>query len=209
MKGDVRRNLRRGVYVIPTSLTVLNLFFGFRSIINCTWALQAITSGRGDQALHYFEVACISLFIAAIFDTFDGLIARARRDERVRQGVRLARRRRHVRRRSRHPRLRLGPPRPRQPRRRDRVPLPRRRLAPPGALQRDDRQDRLPLLRRPAQSCRRADDRRDRELRARAGRRPSLCAGDARGDRGRGVRDGLLRSATAARRAWPCRRNGR
>ena len=77
MKGDVRRNLRRGVYVIPTSLTVLNLFFGFRSIINCTWALQAITSGRGDQAMHYFEVACISLFIAAIFDTFDGLIARA------------------------------------------------------------------------------------------------------------------------------------
>ncbi|MGZ8829279.1 MAG: CDP-diacylglycerol--serine O-phosphatidyltransferase [Thermoanaerobaculia bacterium] len=77
MKGDVRRNLRRGVYVIPTSLTVLNLFFGFRSIINCTWALQAITKGRGDQAMHYFEVACISLFIAAIFDTFDGLIARA------------------------------------------------------------------------------------------------------------------------------------
>jgi CDP-diacylglycerol---serine O-phosphatidyltransferase len=77
MKGDVRRNLRRGVYVIPTSLTVLNLFFGFRSIINCTWALQAITSGRGGQAMHYFEVACISLFIAAIFDTFDGLIARA------------------------------------------------------------------------------------------------------------------------------------
>jgi CDP-diacylglycerol--serine O-phosphatidyltransferase len=77
MKGDVRRNLRRGIYVFPTSLTVLNLFFGFRSIINCTWALQAITSGRGDRAMHYFEVACISLFIAAIFDTFDGLIARA------------------------------------------------------------------------------------------------------------------------------------
>ena len=69
--------LRRGVYVIPTSLTVLNLFFGFRCIVNSTRALQAITDGRPDRAIHFFEVACISLFIAAIFDTFDGLIARA------------------------------------------------------------------------------------------------------------------------------------
>lgn len=73
---EVRRNLRRGVYVIPTSLTVLNLFFGFRCIVNSMKALQAITDGRADLAMRAFEVACISLFIAAIFDTFDGLIAR-------------------------------------------------------------------------------------------------------------------------------------
>ncbi len=77
MKGDVRRNLRRGVYVIPTSLTVLNLFFGFRCIINSTRAMQAITEGRGDLAVRFFEIACVSLFVAAVFDTFDGLIARA------------------------------------------------------------------------------------------------------------------------------------
>ena len=77
MKGDVRRNLRRGVYVIPTSLTVLNLFFGFRCIINSTRAMQAISDGRGDLAVRFFEIACVSLFVAAIFDTFDGLIARA------------------------------------------------------------------------------------------------------------------------------------
>lgn len=77
MKGDVRRNLRRGVYVIPTSLTVLNLFFGFRCMVNSTRAMQAITDGRGDLAVRYFEIACVSLFIAAVFDTFDGLIARA------------------------------------------------------------------------------------------------------------------------------------
>ncbi len=77
MKGGVRRGLRRGVYVIPTSLTVLNLFFGFRCMINSTRALQAISDGRGDLAIRYFEVACISLLIAAVFDTFDGLIARA------------------------------------------------------------------------------------------------------------------------------------
>ena len=32
----VRTNFRRGIYVIPTSLTILNLFFGFRAIIFAT-----------------------------------------------------------------------------------------------------------------------------------------------------------------------------
>lgn len=73
---DVRKNLRRGVYVIPTSFTVLNLFFGFRSIINSTRGIEAITDGRSDLAIHFFELACLSLFVAAIFDTFDGLVAR-------------------------------------------------------------------------------------------------------------------------------------
>lgn len=77
MKPETRRNLRRGVYVIPTMLTVLNLFFGFRSMVNSMRAMQAITEGRDATAIHYFEIACISLFLAALFDTFDGLIARA------------------------------------------------------------------------------------------------------------------------------------
>ena len=75
-QGDVRRNLRRGVYIIPTAFTVANLFFGFRCIVNSINALQAITRGRGDLAVSYFEVACLALFIAAIFDTIDGLVAR-------------------------------------------------------------------------------------------------------------------------------------
>jgi CDP-diacylglycerol--serine O-phosphatidyltransferase len=75
--GALRSNLRRGVFIIPTSLTILNLFFGFRCIINATRGLQAITENRSDLASHFFEVACISLLVAAIFDTFDGLIARA------------------------------------------------------------------------------------------------------------------------------------
>jgi CDP-diacylglycerol--serine O-phosphatidyltransferase len=73
---DGRKILRRGVYVIPTSLTVLNLFFGFRAIINSTRAIQSIAEGRTDLAIHYFELACVSLFIAAVFDTIDGLVAR-------------------------------------------------------------------------------------------------------------------------------------
>lgn len=78
-RDEVRRNLRRGVYVIPTFLTVMNLFFGFRCIVNSMRAMQAITEGRFDRAVEFFQIACLSLFIAAIFDTFDGLIARAMR----------------------------------------------------------------------------------------------------------------------------------
>ena len=76
-KGDVQRNLRRGVFVIPTFLTVMNLFFGFRCMVNSMRAMQAITDGRTDRAMEFFQIACFSLFVAAIFDTFDGLIARS------------------------------------------------------------------------------------------------------------------------------------
>jgi CDP-diacylglycerol--serine O-phosphatidyltransferase len=75
-KGDVRRNLRRGVYVVPTFFTVLNLFFGFRSIVYSTRGIEAIALGRTDLATHSFEIACLSILIAAVFDTFDGMVAR-------------------------------------------------------------------------------------------------------------------------------------
>jgi CDP-diacylglycerol--serine O-phosphatidyltransferase len=77
-EGRPRRSLdlRRGVYIVPTLFTIFNLFFGFRSILNSIHAMEAMTQDRGDLAIQYFEVACISLLIAAIFDTFDGLVAR-------------------------------------------------------------------------------------------------------------------------------------
>jgi len=75
-KGDLRKNLRRGVYVIPTSFTILNLFFGFRCIIFSTRALEAIAAGHASLASELFETACISILFAAVFDTFDGLVAR-------------------------------------------------------------------------------------------------------------------------------------
>jgi CDP-diacylglycerol--serine O-phosphatidyltransferase len=73
----VRPNFRRGVYVIPTSLSILNIFFGFRSIIYATRAIEAMTLGRTAVVIDCFETACLSLIFAAVFDTFDGLVARA------------------------------------------------------------------------------------------------------------------------------------
>jgi len=75
-RGDVRKNLRRGIYVIPTSFTVLNLFFGFRSIVNAIRAIEMMANNRTDLAITFFEHACWALFLAAVFDTFDGLVAR-------------------------------------------------------------------------------------------------------------------------------------
>jgi CDP-diacylglycerol---serine O-phosphatidyltransferase len=75
-RGEMRSRLRRGIYVVPTSLTVLNLFFGFRSIVNSTRGIEATVQGQPFTAAHFFQVACVSLFIAALFDTFDGLVAR-------------------------------------------------------------------------------------------------------------------------------------
>jgi CDP-diacylglycerol---serine O-phosphatidyltransferase len=72
----VRPNFRRGVFVIPTSLTILNLFFGFRSIVYATRGIEAMTLDNISLAADFFQTACLSLLIAAVFDTFDGLIAR-------------------------------------------------------------------------------------------------------------------------------------
>jgi len=73
----IRGNVRRGIYVVPTSLSVLNVFFGFRSILYSTRAIEAMTLGRTEVAIECFETACLSLLFAAIFDTFDGLVARS------------------------------------------------------------------------------------------------------------------------------------
>ena len=62
----VRPNFRRGVFVIPTSLSILNIFFGFRAIIYSTRAIEAISVGRNDAAMEFFETACLSLLFAAV-----------------------------------------------------------------------------------------------------------------------------------------------
>jgi CDP-diacylglycerol--serine O-phosphatidyltransferase len=75
-RAGMRQTLRRGVYVVPTSFTILNLFFGFRAMIFSTRGLEAIAVNHHATATAFFETACISLLIAAIADTFDGFIAR-------------------------------------------------------------------------------------------------------------------------------------
>ena len=73
----VRRGLRRGVYIIPTTLTVLNIFFGFTAIMLSVRGMQATVLGDPVGAGRSFALACLAILVAAVFDTFDGLVARA------------------------------------------------------------------------------------------------------------------------------------
>ncbi len=64
-KRSDRRQLQRGIYVLPNLLTTANLFCGFYAII------AAIQS--------HFLKAAIAIMLAAIFDALDGKIARVTR----------------------------------------------------------------------------------------------------------------------------------
>lgn len=70
------RPRRKGVLAIPTVLTVLNVFFGFMAILYAVKASQANVLGDTAFAAKLFSRACWSLVVAAVFDTFDGLVAR-------------------------------------------------------------------------------------------------------------------------------------
>lgn len=74
---NVKVHIRRGVFIIPTSLTVLNIFFGFLAILLSMRAMQAASVESIFEAGRLFRLACWSLAAAALFDTFDGLVARA------------------------------------------------------------------------------------------------------------------------------------
>ncbi|MBW3563562.1 MAG: CDP-diacylglycerol--serine O-phosphatidyltransferase [Acidobacteria bacterium] len=66
----------RGVYVVPTSLTVLNIFFGFAAILYSMGGMRASTIGNVEEASRLFQLACWAIAFAALCDTFDGLVAR-------------------------------------------------------------------------------------------------------------------------------------
>jgi CDP-diacylglycerol---serine O-phosphatidyltransferase len=62
MMPPVRPRLQRGVIIVPSALTLGNLFFGI-------WAIVSATRGE-------FERAAWLIVFAAIFDTLDGRVAR-------------------------------------------------------------------------------------------------------------------------------------
>ncbi len=61
-RHKIRRRMRRGVYLLPSALTLGNLFCGF-------YALIAIYNDD-------YRTAALSIMLAAVFDTLDGGVAR-------------------------------------------------------------------------------------------------------------------------------------
>ncbi len=58
-----REDLRKGIYILPNLFTLMNLFFGFYSVV-------CAINGQ-------FKTAAVAILIAAVFDALDGKIARA------------------------------------------------------------------------------------------------------------------------------------
>lgn len=74
-----RRGLRRlkEVPVLPSLITLGNLFFGFLAIAKVADALRSTTPGAEFVAVAgYFEIATVLVFVAMVFDALDGRVAR-------------------------------------------------------------------------------------------------------------------------------------
>ena len=134
--------LRRGVFVVPATITSLGLLAGFYSLIS------SINS--------HFELAAVMIAVAFICDGLDGRVARLSRSS-SQFGVELdsLSRRGCVRRRARRSDVHLGTQAARHDGDRHLRPLRRLRSVAPCALQRADRQHRQAPLHRIARPRRR------------------------------------------------------
>jgi CDP-diacylglycerol--serine O-phosphatidyltransferase len=72
----LRRNWRKGVFVLPSLITTANIFCGFYSIMESLSGGQAFSLGETALAGERFNRAAMSIGFAALFDLLDGRIAR-------------------------------------------------------------------------------------------------------------------------------------
>lgn len=78
-----RRRLRdlRHVPILPSMITLGNLFFGFLAMAKVADAVMLSAAGQphpvfGPDVVHIFEVAALLVFLAMVFDALDGTVAR-------------------------------------------------------------------------------------------------------------------------------------
>jgi len=77
-----RKGLRKGVYVIPSLFTAMNIFAGFYSLMATMSGFRLLGIGGAQQiidARNRFDEAAIAIGLAFVCDTLDGRIARMTR----------------------------------------------------------------------------------------------------------------------------------
>ena len=75
-KPPLRRRLK-DVPVLPSMVTLANLFFGFLAIAKVADALRMTPPGASfEEILPYFETAALLVFLAMVCDALDGRVAR-------------------------------------------------------------------------------------------------------------------------------------
>src|SRR5437870_1162892 len=72
----LRRNWRKGIYVVPSMLTAANIFCGFVAIMESMLGSQWMTRNEMGTAAEHFNKAAMAIGFAALFDLLDGRIAR-------------------------------------------------------------------------------------------------------------------------------------
>ena len=74
-----RKGLRKGVYVVPSLFTAMNILCGFFSLMTTMSGFSLIERGLVAEATTRFDHAAIAIGIAFLFDSLDGRIARMTR----------------------------------------------------------------------------------------------------------------------------------
>jgi CDP-diacylglycerol--serine O-phosphatidyltransferase len=75
-RNPPRRGLRKGLYLIPSIFTGLNIGAGFFSVMSSLRAFQLLAGSTPDLATQYFDNAAMAIGFAVLFDMLDGRIAR-------------------------------------------------------------------------------------------------------------------------------------
>lgn len=74
-----RRGLRKGVYVVPSLFTAMNILAGFYSLMATMSGFRLLGMGAVQQAAERFDYAAMAIGLAVVCDTLDGRIARMTR----------------------------------------------------------------------------------------------------------------------------------
>src|SRR5437016_12998531 len=70
------KGLKKGVYVVPSLFTALNILAGFFSIMATMSGFQKLGIGDATNAEKYFDYAAMAIGWAVLCDSLDGRIAR-------------------------------------------------------------------------------------------------------------------------------------
>lgn len=77
-----RRGLRKGLYLVPSLFTAVNIFAGFYSVMSTMRGFQLLATGAAAEAQRaavYFDYAAIAIGWAVLCDILDGRVARMTR----------------------------------------------------------------------------------------------------------------------------------
>jgi len=71
-----RRRLRKGVYVLPSFITCINIYMGFYAVVESLKGYKFIALGEPETATRHFDIAALCIGWSVLCDFLDGRIAR-------------------------------------------------------------------------------------------------------------------------------------